>query len=240
MPRLKAALAALALAAFCGGIAAADEPSPSPSESPLPEIGRTRSRALCTVMREVVGPGILATKRADARFADARGALFDYVTETNTAARNLRHAQLDRVAVAMAEDVRALKAAIEDPGFAAAAPPPASGEPAALYDARAALRTLYENELAQLNALSGFVTTERFAQLRTELEEADFIRHVMDMPARGAPKFGPGADRPTAQQQNRLADAHELDRWTSRIVAETTKNEETASRVIVRVAALCH
>jgi hypothetical protein len=240
VPRLSTALAAVLLAIFCGGIALADEPTPA-AESPLPDIGRTHSRTVCSVMRDTVGPAILATQRADKHFADARDALFSYVTETNTGARNLKHAQLDRVAVAMAEEVRKLKTAIEDPAFAAAAPPPASGEAAALFDARAALRTLYDNELAQLNALSGFVTTERFAQIRTELEEADLIRKVSDLPARGAPAFGPGADRPTSAQQrpNQLANAHELDRWTGRVAAETTKNEEAASRVILRVAALC-
>jgi hypothetical protein len=225
-----------------------EESPPAPAESPpaagspLPEIGRTRARPLCSVMHDVVGPAILAAQSADAHFTGARSALFDYVMETSPGARNLKHTRLDRVAIAMAEDVRKLKEAIEDKRFAAAAAPPASGEPAALFDTRAALRTLYDDELAQLNALSGFVETERFAQLRTELEGADFIRSVAGLPDRVPPKFGPGADRvtPNKNKPNQLANAHELDRWTGQIAEITTKNEDAASRVIVRVAALCH
>jgi len=227
------------LAVASAGIAhAQEEATPAPSGSPLPEIGRTRARTLCTVLRDTVGPAIVATQRADAHFADARNALFAYVSETNLGARNLKHAQLDRVAIAMAEDVRKLRTALEDPRFAAAQPPPARGEAAALFDARAALRTLYDDQLAQLNALSGFVETERFAQIRTELEDADFVRSVTGLPGRGAPRFGPGADRAT--KPNQLANAHELDRWTGRVAAAVAKDEDVASSVIVGVSALCH
>src|ERR1700681_2652383 len=74
------------LVAFATVAAAAPPPSPVPgaTEAPptvqLPEIGRIRATApACAAMRDLVVPSFAAVQRADARFAETRKRLPQYV-----------------------------------------------------------------------------------------------------------------------------------------------------------------
>lgn len=216
--------------------------SPDVASSPLPEIGRTRSRALCTTLREVVAPAILRTKDADNEFSAARSAIFESVAG-DAAGRAMTNRKVERALDAMTRHVLALGTLLGDRRLAGATDDAATGTEKASADVRVAMRVLYESESRQLNALNAFVETGRRTELMADDEEALGMKAALKdivPPPRAANVAGResylGAP---PRYTNKLAEANEIDRWIGRVVAITNKREDLAGKVITAAAALC-
>ena len=220
----------------------APEATPSGAATTLPDIGRTRTRPLCTTLRDIVAPAIVTAQHADVQFSEARPVLFDYLAG-DAASAGMRLRKIERAVIEMARDVVKLKALVADPRLAGETDDTATGETKARADLRASLRVIYESELRQLNALNGFVETDRRLTLSARDEDSMMMQAAFD-------GMTPPPAIPTSPSQanylghpphyaNKLSQAHEVDRWMGRVVTLTTTREEAASKVIVAVAALC-
>ena len=217
--------------------------APPATVTALPEIGRTRSRPLCTALREIVAPAILSTQRADAQFSEARPLVFDAIAG-DAAGKAMLMRRIDRAMLAMAREVMTLKGMLDDPRLGAPNATDASaGDEKARADLKQAVRVLYESESRQLNALNGFLENGRRDDLKTDSEDILNLKSALDGMTpppvggqiAGQEKYLGAPPRYT----NKLAEAHDVDRWVGRVVAVTTKREEAASSVIVAAAGLC-
>src|ERR1700694_1342863 len=85
--------------AIFAAFALAASPSPMPAATPLREIGRVRSRALCTTLRENVAPTLAKLIEGDARIVAGR-ATFVKMGE-NVVLKNSARMELDRIALGM-------------------------------------------------------------------------------------------------------------------------------------------
>src|ERR1700680_2231331 len=94
--------------------------------SPLPEIGRTRTRSLCSTLHDVVAPAILRTKDADTEFASARNAIFDSVAGS-ISGRAMTNRKIERSLQAMVQDLIALETLLRDRRLAAGTDSSATG-----------------------------------------------------------------------------------------------------------------
>jgi len=145
------------VAAACIVLAAtaATPPSPAPSPSEIPVIGRTHSMTEpCVVLRDRVAPSLGAAMDADAAFGDAGRRLRGYDDNprpSRNASSTLMLIRLGRNVSAMAKDVRSISDALGDPRLK---PPVQDPQMRAL---REALQTLYDSANAKLNALNGYV-----------------------------------------------------------------------------------
>jgi hypothetical protein len=209
----------------------------SPSDpSTLPEIGRTRTRVLCTVLREVVAKAVLHEIHADQLFADARRMLFKYTMTKNPGEKTLERVRVGRIVTAIAVDVADLKRAMDDPRFAVADSDAAAvGDRAALDDVRRSLKALYGSQLFQLNAVGGKLEAEELADLQSDFAGLDKIEQAVPPPTAFASTF---AALPRLRALP-LADAHELDNWLGDIAASTTQREETAAKLLTSAASAC-
>jgi hypothetical protein len=117
-----------------------------------------------------------------------------------------------------------------------------------LKDLREGLSGMLAAQKVQLDAMSGFVDTERMRRFGTPDES---MRHMMAATSDvqpGAPTAPPITGFLNDAQQlvlpqhvtvQSLADAHKLDRDLGDIAATTTAREERASKVIIAAANSC-
>jgi hypothetical protein len=210
--------------------------------SPLPEIGRTRSRSLCSTLHDVVAPAILRTKDADTEFASARNAIFDSVAGS-ISGRAMTNRKIERSLQAMVQDLIALETLLRDRRLAAGTDSAAKGAEKAGQDVVIAMRMLYESQTRQLNLLNAFIETGR----RLELSEDDENALLMKSALKGIvppPQGSTVAGHETylggpPRYANQLSEAHDIDRWIGQIVTITDKREDMAGKVISAAAALC-
>jgi hypothetical protein len=228
-----------------------DPVTPAPLSSPLPVIGTTRAKPVCTAIRRAIAPAVAATLKNDQTYGALRKTIFDYVVKDSEEARDLHLMQMDRQVDAMVKNVNTLEDALKSPVLDV--PPTAKPEDAKmLRDLKSTLSGVLAAQKGQLNAMSGFVETERmrrFGKL-SELEE--------NMQRANAPNVtGPRGDlqtpvpvsgflrdtQNTFNPQHRtvsgLNDAHLLDRDLGDISALTTRYEDAAAKVIIPAANSC-
>jgi hypothetical protein len=216
-------------------------PEPAPSATVLPEIGRTRSRPLCTALRDVVAPAILSTQRADAQFSDARALVFKLIAG-DPGARGMTLRKVERALSVMARETSALKALLDDPRLAVSQQSVQTADEKARADLHVALQALYESESRQLNALNGYVETGRRTELQADDEDAIVMKGALQgiISSRGSTVVGHesylGAP---PHYTNKLAEANEVDRWFGRVISVTTRRGDAAGNVIVDVATFC-
>jgi hypothetical protein len=226
--------------------------NPLPVASSLPQIGRTRSRAVCTAIRAAVGPAVKLAMQNDQTFAGFKTGVFDYTVKETESSRDLRLVQMDRTVQGMVKSTEELQKTIDSPGLDI--PRTASpADAATLLKLRQSLRGILEAQKVELDAMSGFVETQRMGRFGRQNEtEASLSRATRP---EGTSPLVPGslATQPPSsgflkdssmvfrQPPGHLAldDAHLLDKDLSLLQAFTGKREDAASAVIVPAANRC-
>jgi hypothetical protein len=257
-------LAYVALGALVVGLASpAPVPKPSPTNpfnlnpipapSNLPIIGTTRSKPVCTAIRRAVAPAVAAAMKNDQTYGTLRKTIFDYVIKDSEEARDLHLMQMDRQVDGMVKNVDAIEEALKSPNLDI--PGTAKPEDAkTLRDLRRSLAAILAAQKTELNAMSGFVETERMRRFG-ELSESELNMQRSNMPNVAN---GPGGTIPSpipvsgflrdtstafnpAHQSvgHGLSDAHLLDRDLGDIAAFVSRYEDAASKVIVPAANSC-
>jgi hypothetical protein len=258
-------LAFVALGALLVGLASpAPAPKPSPTNpfnlnpvtpgplgSPIPLIGTTRSKPVCTAIRRAVAPAVAAALKNDKTYGGLRQNIFDYVVKDSEDARDLHLMQMDRQVDTMVKNVDALEEALKS--NALDIPGTAKPEDAkTLRDLRTTLSGVLAAQKGQLNAMSGFVETERMRRFG-KLNETEANMQRANTPTFNAPGGGmmtpvpvSGFLRDTKDTFNpnhrtvtSLNDAHLLDHDLADISAVTTRHEDAAAKVIIPAANGC-
>jgi hypothetical protein len=153
-------------------VAAADSPA-----SPLPQIGTTRSRPLCTAVRQNIAPAVAGLMRVDARILAARKTLGELAHLTGDPqanlklegdkAKDLQRMRLAVLARGIAQDLSLVKGAL------ATIPTPSpttSADDRLTGDLRAQLTLVASRQQDALNDVNGLVETELQGQMRTEFD----------------------------------------------------------------------
>jgi hypothetical protein len=179
-------LAACAVAFASASVAAQPAPTPAPTPfaigtlqpfgteaSPLPHIGGTRAlRPACAAMRDLVIPSFAAARRADARFAESRKRLPQYIDiaedpshQDDGYGQMLLH-RLDQDVSELFQQTLVLNKALGDPYF-----DQHKDDPQVVAEKRA-LEQLYEAQRSRANLLSDFVIRERAATAKQGIDDA--------------------------------------------------------------------
>jgi hypothetical protein len=256
-------LAFVALGALLVGLASpAPVPKPSPTNPfnldpvpqstavPLPLIGTTKAKPVCSAIRRAVAPAVTAAMKNDQVYGGLRKTIFDYVVKDSEQARDLHLMQMDRKVDDMVKNVNALEDALKSPAFDI--PGTAKPEDAkTLRDLKRTLTNVLVGQKTQLNAMSGFVETERMRRFG-QLSESE-----QNMQRANGSNVAPGGNLQTPMPISgflrdtqttftgqhttvvSLNDAHKLDRDLGDIAAFTTHHEEQFSKVIIPAAASC-
>jgi hypothetical protein len=224
-------------------------PLPSPS---LPIIGTTRNKPVCTAIRRAIAPAVAASLKNDQVYGVIRKQIFDYVVKDSEEARDLHLMQMDRQVDAMVKHVDTLEQAIKSPALDI----PATAKPEdakTLRDLRASLASVLVAQKVQLNAMSGFVESERMRRFGEMSETQKNMQrannpNVLQPGSSSLQTPAPlGAflrdSQTTFNPQHRVAnglnDAHLLDRDLGDISAFTTKYEDVAAKIIIPAANSC-
>ena len=158
--------------------------------------------------------------------------------------------QMDRQVDAMVKNIDALDVALKSSVLDV----PANAKPEdakTLRDLRASLANVLVAQKFALNAMSGFVETERMRRFGELSESEKNMRNAL------GPNIAPGGQmqtpaplgaflrdtqqtmNPNHRVANSLSDAHLLDRDLGDISAFTTKYEDLAAKVIIPAATSC-
>jgi hypothetical protein len=224
---------------------------PIPQATTLPLIGTTRSKPVCTAIRRAIAPAVAAALKNDRTYGGLRKRIFDYVVKDSNEARDLHLMQMDREVDQMVKNIDTLTEALKS--SALDVPPAAKPEDAKmLRDLRSTLTGVLVAQKVQLNAMSGFVETERMRRFG-QLSESELNMQRSNMPATVGrngvmetppPVSGFLRDTKTAfdpqhKVVSSLNDAHLLDRDLGDIAAFTAKHEDAASKAIIPAANSC-
>jgi hypothetical protein len=224
---------------------------PIPAPSRLPVIGGTRAKAVCSAIRAAVAPAVQAAMNNDRTFGALRAKIFDYVVKDSEPARDLHLTQMDRTVDDMVKYVDTLNDAAKSPALdVTSTTKPEDAK--TLRALRASIQALATAEHTQLDAMSGFVETERmrrFGQL-SESEQNMVNASAPNVAAPGGGLLTPPpvspflrdsktALLPEHQTVRTLADAHRLDRDLGDIASFTERMEQAATKVIVPAANSC-
>ena len=221
---------------------------PIPLRSSLPVIGTTRSRPICTAIRTAVGPAVKLAMQNDQTFAGFKTTLYNYTVKETESAKDLRLMQMDRTVQAMVKSTEELQKAIDSPGLDI--PHGAnSNDSATLLKLRQGLRGILDAQKVELDAMSGFVETERMGRFGRQSEtEANMSRATgpdigSSSLATQPPSSGFLHDSSIVFKQPAghiaLADAQLLDKDLGQLQAFTGKREAAASDVIIPAANRC-
>ena len=225
---------------------------PIPQSTTLPLIGTTRAKPVCTAIRRAIAPAVAAALKNDRTYGGLRKRIFDYVVKDSNEARDLHLMQMDREVDLMVKNVDALTEALKSPALdVGATTKPEDAK--TLRDLRSTLTGVLVAQKVQLDAMSGFVETERMRRFGT-LSESEANMQRSNGPnitaGRGGPLQTPTPvsgflrdTQTTFDPQHKtvtsLNDAHLLDRDLGDIAAFTTKHEDAASKVIIPAANSC-
>lgn|GEM_PF-2338040 len=225
--------------------------TPPPNAMPLPVIGTTRAKPVCTAIRRAVAPAVAAALKNDQTYGGLRKNIFDYVVKDSEEARDLHLTQMDREVDGMVKNVNNLEDALKS----SALDIPATAKPEdakMLRDLKTTLTGVLTAQKTQLNAMSGFVETERMRRFG-KLSETELNMQRANMPTNTLPGGGQPTPIPVSgflrDTQNTfnpahrtvtsLNDAHLLDRDLGDIAAATGRYEDAASKVIIPAANSC-
>ena len=220
--------------------------------TPLPVIGTTRSRALCTAMRRAVAPAVVAAMKTDATYGDFRKQLYDYTVYGTETSRDLKLMQMDQKVQSVVKTIDDLETALQSHAFDA--PPNATAKDAETLAAmRRSMQAVLSSQKVQLDAMSGFVETERMTRFG-RLSESETALKTATQPEQIRPNPQPGVTtEPTSRAflndssqmikippgKISLDTARKLDNDLSDLAAVTSKREDAATAVIVPATNLC-
>ena len=221
-----------------------------------PVIGTTRTRALCQAIRKVVAPAVLAAMTSDKTYATFRKSLYDYTVNGSDTSRDFMLIRMDRSVDAMVKSTKELESELDSYNFTT---PANTGQrdAEALAKVRESLRGVLAAQKVELDAMSGFVETER---MRTfgQLSESERSMQAAVGPPTSAPNvpgqsFGPSNTDDSSYgflhdsnnvfklpvSKISLDQAHFLDRDLGDLAAFTSKREDVASKAIIPATNLC-
>jgi hypothetical protein len=233
-------------------VAALPTPQPAPPTagpfslaSPgLPTIVRVRSRALCTALRQAVLPGVQAAMTHDAAYADGRAVIHDYTIFANDDTRPMRIQKLDRLVHTMVENSDKLQAAVDSPLLK----PPSGAtadDAAAMNDLHRVLSRLLDAQKVQLDVTSGFTESERTRLFAAGGEAERAMRSAVGQPgSTPAPMQAFLQDHHAilprdSRGEISLSDASLLDDDLRALARMTSRREDEASQVILKVTPSC-
>jgi hypothetical protein len=153
-------------------------PSPTPSATPLREIGRVRSRALCTTLRENVAPTLAKLIEGDARIVAGRSTFVKMGEDV--VFRNRARMELDRIALDVSVHHLARSIIAADTLLADAKRFPANPQADDERDAAAMkkqLQAVIDEQKHALNLFSGLLETDRMGQMQHDFPLA--IAHAI-------------------------------------------------------------
>lgn len=213
---------------------------------PLPVIGTTRNKPVCTALRAAVAPAIQAGMRLDAAFATNRGAIFDYIAKDSGPARDMSLLRMDRRVDQMVKDLKQLSESAKSPALAN---PKASPEEAKHLKAlRDGLAGMVVAQKVQLDAVSGFVETERMRRFGTADESMRQMQNAIGGSLPNQPTPAPltgflndskNLVLPQYQTPKTLGDAHLLDRDLGEIKTFNDAREAQTTKAVVAATATC-
>jgi hypothetical protein len=230
---------------------------PIPAGTPLPLIGTTRTRALCSAMHRVIAPAVAAAMGSDKTYAGFRTSLRDYLITATTSSRDLKITVMDRTVLSMVKSVDKLETTLnsgdwEPPANAAA------GDKAALANIHQSLAGVLAAQKVQLDAMSGWLETERartFGQLsetENNLRNSTGIASSPPLPIIADPmapdlqtndtSYAFKHDSSTFFQgkpTSSLAMANNLDRDLGDLGRYTAQREAVAAKIIIPATNLC-
>ncbi len=226
------------------------EPLPS-TPAPLPVIGSTHNKPLCTTLRRGVAPALQSAMKNDATYKQLRGKIFEYIVKDSDDARDLHLMQMDRTVDDLVKSTNALEDALKSTAFDV--PGNAKPEDAkTMRELKSTLTQVLASQKVQLNVMSGFVETERmrrFGQMsESEQQLANSVAPntmVNGALTTASPMTGFLRDTsqisvlPEHQTVKSLHDAHLLDADLGDIAAFTQRTEEAATKVIVPATERC-
>jgi hypothetical protein len=214
--------------------------------TPYPLIGTTRSKPVCAALRSAVAPAVQAAMKNDRVYTGLRQTIFNYVVKDSDSARDLRIVQMDRKVDDMVKYVDALEQASKHPALSNAKASPEDAK--MLKDLRESLAGMVATQKVQLEAMSGFVETERARRFGTPDESMRQMMAATTNTVAGAPSPPPITGflndaqttvLPQHQTVQSLADAHKLDRDLGDIASANGAREDRASKVIIAAANSC-
>ena len=228
------------------------DPIPQRSPLPLPVIGTTRTRALCSAMRQAIAPAVLAAMQNDKTYVGFRKSLYDYTVNGTEASRDLKLMQMDHTVQSMVKSIDDLQTALDSHRFDI--PPNAAPKDSqALREIRQTLRGVLDAQKVQLDAMSGFVETERMTRFGRLSETEANLRGATSPDTNTINRPSPFAtEAPTyaflhdsseilriPPSKISLDQARTLDRDLGDIAAVTAKREDAASKAIIPATQLC-
>ncbi|HZO94126.1 MAG TPA: hypothetical protein VFB22_10145 [Candidatus Baltobacteraceae bacterium] len=218
---------------------------------PLPVIGTTRAKPLCTALRRAVAPALQAAMKNDVTYKVLRGRVFDYVAKDTETQRDMHLMQMDHTVDELVKSTNQLEDALKNPAL----DPPANAKPEdvkAMHDLKSTLSNVLAAQKVQLNAMSGFVETERMRSMgkMSEIDQQMINVTTPNMMVNGVMTTAPPISGflrddshinvlPEHETPKSLHDAHLLDDDLRDIATFTQHTEEAATRVIVPAAERC-
>jgi hypothetical protein len=225
---------------------------PIPLQS-LPVIGSTRAKPVCGAIRAVVAPAVQAAMKNDQTYGALRTKIFDYVVKDSDEARDLHLTQMDRTVDTMVKNVDAITTALKSPALEVTSTTKPD-DAKVLRELKRSLQGIANAEKTQLEAMSGFVETERMRRFgRLNESETNLQRAIVPnvgvaanggalptpVPISGFLRDTETVFNPTHPTVRNLGDAHRLDNDLADIAAFTNRMEDGATRVIVPAANSC-
>jgi hypothetical protein len=167
----EAIFVAYALAASPSPMPAAS-PSPTPTATPLREIGRVRSRALCTTLRENVAPTLAKLIEGDARIVTGRSTFVKMGKDR--VLKDDGHMELDRIALGttvhnLARSIITADTLLADPKRFPANPQTDDERDAATMKKQ--LQAVVNEQKIALNLFGDVLETDLREQMRHDLPE---------------------------------------------------------------------
>jgi hypothetical protein len=210
-------------------------------------IGSTRSHAVCTAIRVAVKPALESAMKNDQVYGSMRKTIFNYVARDSDQAKDLRIVQMDKEIADLVKSTDSLKDATESYAFRPA-PSTSPEEAATLKNVQAKLKSLLAAQKVQLDALSGFVETERARRFGTLDESQQAMQsataptgNVGSTPSPVTGFLNDSSQSVIAQHDTPtgLFGANRLDRDLGDIAATTTHSEQAATKAIIQAVGLC-
>lgn len=210
-------------------------------------IGTTRSRSVCSAIRDGVKPALDAATTNDMIYTSMRKSVFNYVARDSEEARDLRIVQMDRQIADLVKSTKALEEATNSYTFKPA-PSTSADETTLMKRLQGSLKGILSAQKIQLDAMSGFVETERsrrFGKLdEAQQQIAGSLSPTNKVGSSPSPVTGFLAD-----SQHTLVSPHStpvglqganlLDRDLGDIQNVTARREAIATKAIIDAAALC-
>lgn len=162
--------------------------APLPGATPLPQrIGTTRTRGFCTTLRTVIAPAIAAAIATDRQFGSLRKDVGEYtLSYKGNESGELKLVQMDAKVQSMVKSTDRLERILND-GNAFSLPRGASAEDQArTARIRSAMRGVLSAQKVELDAMSGFVETERMRRFGSATESEKQIQSATGNTARNA------------------------------------------------------